>query len=101
MEYVRESERDCFACCLSGLVEIGESVHLFLSFQEVCTTHNVEGYREAFVGELCAWEAVNSDVPHGNVLGGLVVYCCSDMNSDGCQTLCIVCCGLVVLCWIG
>ena len=57
MEYVLESEMDCFACCcLSSLVETGESVHLFLSFQEVCATHDVEGSREALVGELCAWE---------------------------------------------
>ena len=56
MEYVAESERVCVACCLSGLVETGESVHLFLSFQEVCATHDVEGPREALVGELCAWE---------------------------------------------
>ena len=34
----------------------GGSVHLFLSFQEVCATHDVEGPREALVGELCAWE---------------------------------------------
>ena len=56
MEYVLESERDCFACCLSGLVETEESVHLFLSFQEVCATHDVEGPKEALVGALCAWE---------------------------------------------
>ena len=42
--------------------------------------------------------AVNSDGPHGYVLRGLVVYYCSDMNSDDCPTLCIVCCELVVLC---
>ena len=45
--------------------------------------------------------AVNSDGPHGYVLRGLVVYYCSDMNSDDCQTLCIVWCELVALCWIG
>ena len=56
MEYVLEPERNCFACCLSGLVETGESVYLFPSLQEVCATHDVEGSREALVGELCAWE---------------------------------------------
>ena len=56
IEYVLESERECFACCLSGLVETGENVLLFLSFQEVRATHDVEGSREALVGELCAWE---------------------------------------------
>ena len=55
MENVLESERDCFACCLSGLVETKESVYyLFLSFQEVCKTHDVEGPKEALVGALCA-----------------------------------------------
>ena len=34
----------------------GESVYLFFSFQEDCAAHDVEGSREAFVGELCAWE---------------------------------------------
>ena len=56
MENVLEFEMNRLACCLSGLVETGESVHLFLSFQEVCATHDVEGSREALVGELCAWE---------------------------------------------
>ena len=33
-----------------------ESSNLFLSFQEVCATHDVEGSREALVVELRAWE---------------------------------------------
>ena len=37
-------------------METGESVHLFLSFQEVCATHDVEGPREALASELCARE---------------------------------------------
>ena len=65
MEYVLESERDCFACCLIGLVETGESVHLFLSLQELCATHDVEGSREALVGELCAWELLTVMCPMG------------------------------------
>ena len=71
MEYVLESERDCFACCLSGLVDTGESVHLFLSFQEVCATHDVEGFREALVGELCAWELLTVMVLMGTSSDGL------------------------------
>ena len=73
----------------------GGSVHLFLSFQEVCATHDVEGPREALVGELCAWELLTA-----MGLMGTSSYC-SDMKSDDCQTLCNVCCGIVVLCWIG
>ena len=56
MENVLEFEMNWFACCLSDLVETGESVYLFPSLQEVCATHDVEGSREALVGELCAWE---------------------------------------------
>ena len=55
MENVLEFEMNRLACCLSGLVETGESVYLFPSPQEVCATHDVECLREALVGELCAW----------------------------------------------